>query len=73
MPDEEPHYFRVLLKSGDVGYFLKNEKYKNQPDRLISGMYGIIPLKGGPSITITPETVQSIDEVEIDDVPERDR
>lgn len=59
---DSPKSYKVILKSGDYGVFTNNNHFENYPDRLLSGVYGIVNGKGD-NLPITPETVLRIEEV----------
>ena len=59
---DKPKSYKVILKSGDFAVFPNNNNYNNYPDRLVSGIYGVVN-GNGENLPITRDTVLSIEEV----------
>lgn len=60
--------YLVTLKSGDTGIFANDNHFENYPERLLSGMYSIIPRRGGDAIQLNTSTVVSVQEIESGDL-----
>lgn len=61
----------VTLKSGDTGIFTNDNHFKNHPERLLSGIYSIVPRRGDNAIQLNPNTIASIGETESDGYPSK--
>ena len=55
--------YLVKLKSGDSGVFENTHKVENYESLLVSGIYGIVSIRGGNYIHINSDTVDSIHEI----------
>lgn len=63
MADKTPNSYKVVLKTGDYGIFTNENFFDNYENRLLSGIYSIMPKAPNQNVPITPDTVASITQV----------